>query len=286
MWKKALCICSFLVLITTNVSAHVMNSQSVFEDLHYTEAEEAILVLSALGVVSAESGKQTFRPQDPLTREELGAFVGGYLGFEGEQRAELAQQALKNGYLSSTKGEATYGDVNQAFFENQLPVENPEGMMTREEFAQFVAANLETDIGGHTLASMSGYVAGPTGMIEKVQQVEKAYELTIDGNVYELGMHPYVLAETVDPLVWQGMSLTKSWIGPNDSHSHEPEAAENTLQFLKIESEPIKKESNEKPVKMEKEEGSSHMNLILIGICAIFIGVFSYYLLRRPKNKK
>lgn len=62
--EKAICICSFLLLITTNVSAHVMNSQSVFEDIHYTEAAEDILLISALGMLSAESGNQTFRPQD------------------------------------------------------------------------------------------------------------------------------------------------------------------------------------------------------------------------------
>lgn len=209
MWKKAICICSFLLLFTTNVSAHVMNSQSVFGDIHYTEAAEDILLISALGMVSAESGKQTFRPQDPLTREELGEFVGSYFSFEGE----LAQE---KGYRSSTKGEATYADVNQAFFENALSVENPEGTMTREEFAQFIAANLESDIGGHTFAERSGFAEGPTGVIEKVQQVEETYQLTIDGNVYELGEHPYVAAESVDPLVWQGMSLSKSWEGPSE----------------------------------------------------------------------
>ena len=262
MWKKAICICSFLLLITTNVSAHVMNSQSVFEDIHYTEAAEDILLISALGMVSAESGKQTFRPQDPLTREELGEFVGGYFRFEDEL-------ALEKGYLSSTKGEATYADVNQAFFENELTVENPEGTMTREEFAQFIAANLERDIGGQTLAERSGFAAGPTGLIEKVQQVEETYELTIDGKVYELGEHPYVAAESVDPLVWQGMSLTKSWEGPSEK---------NALHFLKIESEPIKPTS-------DKAEEAGGLNPIVVGISVIVL-VFIFFFLRRKKSNQ
>lgn len=263
MWKKAICICLFLLLFTTNVSAHVMNSQSVFEDIHYTEAAEEILLISALGMVSAESGKQTFRPQDPLTREELGEFVGSYFSF----KSELAQE---KGYRSSTKGDATYADVNQAFFENELSVENPEGTMTREEFAQFIAANLESNIGGHTLAERSGYAAGPTGVIEKVQQVEEAYELTIDGNVYELGEHPYVAAESVDPLVWQGMSLTKSWEGTSEK---------NALQFLKIESEPIKPTSD----KVEEARG---LNPFVVGISVIVLVFIFFYLRRKKSNQK
>lgn len=265
MWKKAICICSFLLLITTNVSAHVMNSQSVFEDIQYSEEAEDILLISALGMVTAESGKQSFRPQDPLTRKELGEFIGRYVGFEGE----LAQQALEKGYLSSTKGEATYADVNQAFFENELSIENPEGTMTREEFAQFIAANLATDIGGQTLAERSGGAPGPTGEIEKVQQVEESFELTINGKVYELGEHPYAAAESVDPLVWQGMSLTKSWAGPS---------GKNALQFLKIESEPIKQTP-------DKAEEASGLNPFIVGIIAIVL-VFMFFFLRRKKSNQ
>lgn len=213
-------------------------------------------------MVSAESGKQTFRPQDPLTREELGEFVGSYFSFEGE----LAQE---KGYRSSTKGEATYADVNQAFFENALSVENPEGTMTREEFAQFIAANLESDIGGHTFAERSGFAEGPTGVIGKVQQVEETYQLTIDGNVYELGEHPYVAAESVDPLVWQGMSLSKSWEGPSEK---------NALQFLKIESEPLKQTS-------DKAEEAGGLNPFVVGISVIVL-VFIFFFLRRKKSNQ
>src|SRR5690606_5021648 len=69
-----------------------------------------------------------------------------------------------------------------------------------------------------------GFIPGPTGVIEKVERVTKnlptgrtatIYQLTIDGNVHEIGMHPRTIADTTDPLVWRGQTIAESWYGPN-----------------------------------------------------------------------
>jgi len=214
----------FSVLFVTNTFAHIMSSDNVFTDISYSEAKEDIVLLSALGIISYQYEEYVFRPQDPLSKQELASWIGSYFRLEGETSEQLADAALKAGYLSSLIGMATYADINQAFFQNQLTLEKPEDTMTREQFVQFVVANANTEMNGKSLYELSGFAVGPVGTIEAVQQVEKltaegktkkVYELTIDGEEYELGLHPHIAAQITDPAVWVGMSVTQSWIGPN-----------------------------------------------------------------------
>lgn len=218
-----------MMLVATSAFAHVMNEDNVFDDLSISEASKEIVLLAALGVISYQDAEITFRPQDPLTAKDLAAWVGSYYGLEGTSSMELAQAALADELITTIDGEATYALVNEAFFHGTLQLTNADDTMTREQFAKFVASHVHTDMGGHTLMEMSGFVAGPTGVIEKVERVTKQtstggnaniYQLTIGGQVYEMGMHPRAITDSVDPLVWEGLNVAESWYGPNVATDH------------------------------------------------------------------
>lgn len=221
--KIMLLLCAFLFM-TTSAFAHVMNKNNVFSDLSLTEAADEVVLLSALGVISYLDDNFEFKPTEKLTAKDLAAWVAGYNGVEGETSEALAKAAVDEGLISTMEGDATYALVNEALFLGQLELDNAEATMTREEFAVFVASHVHRDMGGHTLLDMSGYEPGPTGIIEHVERVQKktasgssayVYMMTIDGTVYEVGMHPRVLAESADPAVWVGQLVAESFIGPN-----------------------------------------------------------------------
>lgn len=229
MFKKVGIFLCMMMLVTTSALAHVMNEDNVFDDLSISEASKEIVLLAALGVISYQDAEITFSPQDPLTAKDLAAWVGSYYGLEGTSSLELAQAALADELITTIDGEATYALVNEAFFHGTLQLTNADDPMTREQFAKFVASHVHTDIGGHTLMEMSGFTAGPTGVIEKVERVTKQtptgknaniYQLTIGGHMYEMGMHPRTITDSVDPLVWKGLNIAESWYGPNVATDH------------------------------------------------------------------
>ena len=249
-------------LIWTGTSeAHVMTSAGMFDDLDYTEADESILLASALGIFTLPDGSSSFRPRDPLTRKELAGFAAGYFG-----KPAVAEE-----------GNAVYADVSKIFFNNQIRLKSEGKELTREEFAVFIAQHLEVDIGGTTLAEQSGFRNGPSGLIEKVEKKEiepegrSVYILHIGGEEAELGAHPRVHADSADPHVWEGMYASSVWLGREHgsdeaggggSHSDankEPEA----IQFLSVSTEKPAAEKTvkesvpaEQPAKAEKSDSA------------------------------
>lgn len=224
MIKKISVLLFTFLLVTTSAFAHVMNKNNVFSDLSHTEAADEVVLLSALGIVSYLDDSLEFKPTETLSAKDLGAWVAGYNGLEGETSSELAQAAVDAELISTTEGDATYQLVNEVYFHGKLAVDNPEATVTREEFALFVARHVQSDMGGHTLLDMSGYTSGPTGVIEHVERVQKktasgssayVYMMTIAGTVYEVGMHPRAIADSADPAVWVGQQVAESFYGPN-----------------------------------------------------------------------
>lgn len=221
--KMGMFLVAFLIF-ATSASAHIMNKDNVFNDLSLTEAADEVVLLSSLGIVSYLDGSFEFKPTAQLTAKDLAAWVAGYNGLEGASTDELARAAVKAELIATIDGDATYGLVNDVFFHGMLVLENAETTLTREEFAQFVVSHVNRDIGGHTLLEMSGYTPGPTGTIEHVNRVKKqtpsgsnayVYLLTVDGTVYEVGMHLRVVANSTDPAVWVGQQIAESFNGPN-----------------------------------------------------------------------
>lgn len=224
MIKKMSVFLFAFLLVTTSAFAHVMNENNVFSDLSLTEAADEVVLLSSLGVVSYLDDSFEFKPTEKLTAKDLGAWVAGYNGLEGSASSELAQAAVDAELIATIEGDATYQLVNEVYYNGKLTVENPEATMTREEFATFVASHVHSDMGGHTLLDMSGYEAGPTGVVEHVERVQKktasgntayVYLVTIGGTVYELGMHPRALTDSADPAIWVGQHVSESFYGPN-----------------------------------------------------------------------
>ncbi|MGN1386519.1 MAG: hypothetical protein ACI4XS_07955 [Bacillus sp. (in: firmicutes)] len=329
MIRKISALLLLSVLFVSNAFAHVMNSDNVFTDISYSEAKDDIVLLHSLGVISYQYEEYIFRPQDPLAKQELASWAGSYFRLEGETSEQLAKAALAEGYITSLTGIATYQDVNQAFFQNQLTLDNPNDALTREQFAQFVAANVDIDVSGQSLYEMSGFSAGPVGVVEAVQQVEKltsegetkkVYELTIDGEVYELGLHPRITAQVADPNIWVGMTVTKSSIGPNvetdatgthsstHGHSHDTDAgsldhshheessdaSENTisqyaLQFIQLDSAATddpevatKNVGNSEAVSEETEQDSQSWKMITAAV--LILAAVLIVLIKRKQN--
>ncbi len=275
MYKKTGMLFAFFMLICASAHAHVMNKKNVFEDLALTKAADEIVLLYSLGIVSYLDDNYEFKPNEILTAKDLAAWTASYYGLQGETSEELAKAALKEGIITRITGNATYQLVNEVYFHSKLKIDNPDETLTREQFALFVASNVKTNIDGHTLLDMSGFTEGPTGTIDSVEQVKKQtvqgsnvhiYILTIDGIDYEFGMHPCVIADSVDPSVWVGESVSESYFGPNvatdseglhskhhlvekDDHSNHSndsktnsttnEVSEMGIQFLVIGEEPF-----------------------------------------------
>ncbi len=183
------------------------------------------MYLHGLGVIAADHGTPLFKPQEKLTRADLAYWIGSFLHLMGDDRhvkpEDLAKEAVKQGYVSSLQGNATYKDVNHAYFEGQLKVEQPDGELTREEFALFVAKNRTQNVNGKTLYDIAEYEPGPAGIVEAVSVQEakgaegstgKIYSLKVNGNRFVLSAHPNVLHGAVDPFTWEGKRITESWL--------------------------------------------------------------------------
>ena len=229
MKKKVLAIVFACMLVSTSTFAHVMNRNNTFEDLALTEAADKIVMLSALGIVSYLDNGFAFKPTMTLTAKDLAAWVATYNGLQGETSDALAKAALDEELVSTIDGDATYALVNEAYFHGKLTLENPEQTMTREQFALFMFEHLTADIGNHTLLDMAQFTPGPTGVVEHAERVTKnipsgstasVYMITINGEQYEMGMHPRVIADSVDPTVWIGQKVAQSWYGPNVTSDH------------------------------------------------------------------
>ena len=274
--KNRIVLCLLLCFFfTTSASAHVLNKNNTFSDLRLSEYANDIVLLSSLGIVSNLDENLEYEPQKTLTAQDLAAWAAKYHVIDAGTSTQLAQAALEQNLISKIDGEATYQLVNEAFFQNQLVIHNPTETMTRDEFAAFVAKHVHTDIDGQTLLQMSGYIEGPTGKVEAVERVQKltetgskanVYMLTIDGEVYEMGMHPRAIADSADPAVWVGQTISESYFGPNAEGDyvgkHTQKKAENekgghtasmTLQLVVVGEEPYTQKQQENDVATDEE---------------------------------
>ena len=288
--KNRIVLCLLLCFFfTASASAHVLNKNNTFSDLRLSEYANDIVLLSSLGIVSDLDESLEYQPQKTLTAQDLAAWAAKYHGIDAGTSAQLAQAALEQNLVSTMDGEATYQLVNEAFFQNQLDIHNPTETLTRDEFAAFVAKHVHTDMGGQTLLQMSGYTEGPTGKVEAVERVQKltetdskanVYMLTIDGEVYEMGMHPRAIADSADPAVWVGQTISESYFGPNAEGDYagkltqekvESENGEHVasvaLQLVVVGEEPYTQKQQENDATIdEAEEENQQIEQALAGV--------------------
>ncbi|MFJ8259049.1 hypothetical protein ACIQ4Z_17670 [Peribacillus asahii] len=295
MIQRVFCFFMLLLLMASSVSAHVVNQDNLYDDIKYSEAADDVVFLSGMGIISYQHGDIVYRPQDPLTRAELARWAGVFFGAADSDATseEIEKAALKEGIVPSLEGNATYEDVNQAYFKGNASPSNPQDGLMREEFAQFIGSNLSVEIDGKTLYDYAGFVKGPTGVVEKVTETEatndqgdrmKTYHLHINGEEYRVSEHPRVLNAAVDPLIWEGKSLKESWL----SHHQEDEFVIQQFIFTKENQEPVKKEevNDEKGnVSHDSDEQGNDYNLyLLVGAVILIVGIVSFILIRKRKQ--
>lgn len=223
--KKIIPLLLILVfLLPLPVWAHITNEQNLYDDIQYSEARDATVILSGLGVIPSEHGAALFRPKDKLTRAELAYWAGTFLKASKDQTADpktVQQAALQQGIVSTLEGAAALNDVNQAYFGGLAPkLEQPEGEVTKEAFAVWMYGQLSTRVDGRTLFDRAGFEAGPAGVVEDVTVKEakaangaavKTVTLQVNGQAYALGEHPKLVHASVEPSDWKGRTIQASW---------------------------------------------------------------------------
>lgn len=294
--KRILVLCIATVIFTCSMSplasAHIMNQNNTFDDLAYSEASGSIVFLAALQIVSAVENN-SFKPQQTLTMKQLGTWLANYHQLQGETNEQLATTALQKGLIATLDGEATYAAVNEAYFNNEVEIQNPEATLTHEQFAQFIVANLTEE-----MVERSDLIAGPKGVVEAAEMIEQEVDgkvkkvnvITVAGEQYALTAHPYVIAASTDPAVWVGQKLAESYFGPTVSTDYQ------ALQLLVIGDEPImlnKFEQNtditieetlqQVTADMQLEQNRSVMPYILGAVVCIAIVTAIVIVLRRKK---
>ncbi|WLD94523.1 hypothetical protein [Alkalihalobacillus sp. AL-G] len=237
MKKVILFLLLFTFALGSSVSAHVTNEKTLYDDIQFSKAKEEIVYLRGLDVIPYEHGVKLYKPNEKLTNKDLAFWASSFKGAAAEdaKREDIEKTALKNGIVDSLDGNATYADVNQAYFNGHAAVSNPDRTLTREEFALFMGEFFNTKVNGKTLFDMSHAEQGPNGNIEKVkmekegrgEDVTKVFHFTIDGQEYKVSPHPKMLYGPTDLSQWEGKKVKDSWLmGHGD---------EEVLQIVKLE---------------------------------------------------
>jgi hypothetical protein len=216
-----------MILLPSAASAHVVNDQTIYEDIQYSAVKEQIVILSGLGVIPYEHGASLFKPGDKLTRKELALWAGTFLQIKPANTPtdEIVKAALDKGIVTSVQGNATYKEVDQAFFQGQAKIGRTDEELTREALIVMMKPYLEQKVNGHTLYEMAGFTPGPSGKVEDVTTKDmkdkdgkavKASILQINGKSFVLGAHPKIIQASVDPTVWKGKNIISSWSTKED----------------------------------------------------------------------
>jgi len=225
-----------ILFIPSNVMAHVTNEKTIYDDIEFSKAKKEIVYLRGLNVIAYEKGAHLFKPQDTLTKADLAYWVGTFhkLGGHETTKEEMQKLAIEKGYIDSLEGNATYADINIAFFAGKAPVEQPDAELTKEEFALFMGRFLTEEVEGKTLFDKAGYEPGPSGTIEQVSFVmegegEKAYKVftyKINGETVQVSKHPKILYGLVDLSAWEGKQIATSWMMTGENGKKEVQIIE------------------------------------------------------------
>ncbi|MFJ7744865.1 hypothetical protein [Peribacillus sp. NPDC097295] len=269
-----------MMLVPSVVSAHVVNKENVYDDIQYSQAAEDVVLLSGMGIISYEHEDSLFHPQDKLTRKELAEWSVGFLSRLDQYRG-VDSGEMKSSLLSSLEGNATYGDVGDAFFKGKLYLNDPDGEMTREEFVIFMARNLGIEIDGETLMEQAGLSPGPTGEVSQVEVGEdQTYKLDIGNNEYLMDAHPRVLNGAADPVLWKGKMIEESWISQTEDGP--------IMKQVKFGKGSVK---GEKSIVVDKEEQGGIREheqgkgfLVVPTVIACIVLIFLYVMFKRNKE--
>jgi hypothetical protein len=210
------CLAASLLLLTAIAKAHIKNEASQFPDIEYSDARFDIVMLVGAGVIPETP---VFEPDKPLSRRELAAWValarGLKPGGETPDTDELAQAANDAGLVDSLEGDATFGELNDAFFGGNADAADAETTPTKAEAAGFIAAYLDTEV-GLALLERRNLSHGETGIVGLVETQEghhgSVYLMTVGGMTQPMDEHGRVANGPTDLLQWEGRTVRRSFV--------------------------------------------------------------------------
>lgn len=210
------CLAASLLLLTAIAKAHIKNEASQFPDIEYSDARFDIVMLVGAGVIPETP---VFEPDKPLSRRELAAWValarGLKPGGETPDTDELAQAANDAELVDSLEGDATFSELNDAFFGGEADVADAETTPTKAEAAGFIAAHLDTEV-GLALLERRNLSHGETGIVGPVETQKghhgSVYLMTVGGMAQPMDEHGRVANGPTDLLQWEGRTVRRSFV--------------------------------------------------------------------------
>lgn len=207
---------SALALFSSTAFAHISNEKNIYDDIQYSKVQEQIVILRTLGALAAPVGVNLFSPQAKLTRAELAYYIATFdnLADDTAKEADFQKAAVQKKLIVSLDGNATYQEVNNAFFGGKAPMTNGINELTHEDYVNYLSEFLTEKVDGKTLYDLAGATPGPTGVLNDVKIIkdvrEDQYFLTINGTNYKMHPHGKVLNGPVDLMAWIGKKVDQS----------------------------------------------------------------------------
>lgn len=211
------------LLIASPVLAHIKNEATQFPDIEFSDARFDIVVLVGAGIIPETP---VFEPDKILSLAELATWAalaeGLGRGGENPDTDALADAALKQGLVESLQGDASWSDINAAFFGGEHAIDEPASTPTKAEAASFIAAQLATE-SGSALLEKRGLTLGSTGPITEVAVTEghhgNAYVMTIGDSALQMDEHGRVANGPTDLLQWDGLIVSRSFVKGEGHHA-------------------------------------------------------------------
>lgn len=219
MKKTISIICVLLsafALFSSTTFAHISNEKNIYDDIQYSKVQEQIVILRTLGVLAAPAGVNLFNSQAKLTRAELAYYIATFdnLADDTAKKDVFQKAAVQKKLIISLEGNATYQDVNNAFFGGKAPMTNGSNELTHEDYVNYLGQFLTKKVDGKTLYDLAGATPGPAGVINDVKIIkdvkEDQYFIKINGSNYKMHPHSKVLNGPVDLTSWIGKKVDKS----------------------------------------------------------------------------
>jgi len=210
------CLAALLLLLTPVTEAHIKNEASQFPDIEYSDARFDIVMLVGAGVLPETP---VFEPDKSLSRRELAAWIalarGLQPGGETPDTDELAQAAIDAGLVDSLEGDATFSELNDAFFGGEAEVADAGTTPTKAEAAGFIAAHLDTEA-GLALLEQRNLSHGDTGIVGPVETQKghhgSVYLMTVGDTTQPMDEHGRVTNGPTDLLQWEGRTVRRSFV--------------------------------------------------------------------------
>jgi len=216
MKKVLTVIAASFIAFTTTSYAHITNENTIYEDVEYSQAKEQLVALRSINAIGYESGANVFEPQKKLTKLDLAFHVSTFYALGGDEeestltKEQTAQLAVDKGYVDSLEGNATYQDVNKAYFDGKIDLKEEKKELTKEEFVFFLTYDLKD------LLTKAHVTEGPTGTVDSVKVAgEEEITFVVDGKSYAFYGHGKVINGPVDLTQWKGKKIGESYLKDN-----------------------------------------------------------------------